>query len=34
MNETSEVSVAYQTPSEKSMINIFADPAHCFIITF
>jgi len=34
MNETSEINIAYKTPREKSMINIFADSAHCFIITF
>jgi len=34
MNGTSEICIAYQTPREKAMINIFADPAHRFIITF
>jgi hypothetical protein len=34
MNETSEICIAYQTPSEKAMINIFADHAHSFVITF
>jgi hypothetical protein len=34
MNETSEMCIANQTPNEKSMIIIFADPAHCYVITF